>query len=91
MQAGGERAGREIDLTVDDARAIAAESSLIAVVSPEIERGGVQRQERVQRRQRSASTASSRSIRRSAPSSWSTAAASRWTDEARVARVALVG
>jgi putative ABC transport system permease protein len=41
MQAGGERAGREIRLTLDDARAIAAESSMIAVVSPEIERAAV--------------------------------------------------
>jgi putative ABC transport system permease protein len=41
MQAGGERAGRSIQLTLDDARAIAAESSMIAVVSPEIERSGV--------------------------------------------------
>ena len=50
MQAGGERAGREIRLTLDDARAIAAESSMVAVVSPEIERNAVKRQERVQRR-----------------------------------------
>ena len=41
MQAGGERAGRQILLTLDDARAIAAESSMIAVVSPEIERAAV--------------------------------------------------
>ena len=41
MQAGGERAGRVIRLTVDDARAIAAESSMVAVVSPELERGAV--------------------------------------------------
>ena len=41
-QAGGERAGRQIFLTLDDARAIAAESSLSAVVSPEINRAGVQ-------------------------------------------------
>ena len=41
MQAGGERAGREIRLTLDDARALAAESSMIAVVSPELERGSV--------------------------------------------------
>jgi putative ABC transport system permease protein len=41
LQAGGERAGREIRLTIDDARAIAAESSMVAVVSPEIERGAV--------------------------------------------------
>src|SRR4029077_17300450 len=38
MQAGGERAGKRIFLTVDDARAIAAESSMVAVVSPELER-----------------------------------------------------
>ena len=41
LQAGGERAGRAVLLTVDDARALARESSLIAVVSPEIQRGGV--------------------------------------------------
>ncbi len=41
MQAGGERAGQQVFLTVDDARALATESALIAVVSPEIERGGV--------------------------------------------------
>jgi putative ABC transport system permease protein len=38
MQAGGERAGRVIQLTVGDARALAAESSMIAVVSPELQR-----------------------------------------------------
>jgi len=41
MQAGGERAGRLIFLTLDDARALAAESSMVAVVSPELSRGGV--------------------------------------------------
>jgi len=41
LQAGGERAGRQIVLTLDDARAIAAESSMVAVVSPEIERNAV--------------------------------------------------
>jgi len=41
LQAGGERAGRRIFLTEGDARAIAAESSLVAVVSPEIERPAV--------------------------------------------------
>jgi putative ABC transport system permease protein len=41
MQAGGERAGRRIFLTVDDARALAAESSMVAVVSPEVQRGAV--------------------------------------------------
>jgi putative ABC transport system permease protein len=41
MQAGGERAGRRIHLTVDDARALVRESNMIAVVSPEISRGGL--------------------------------------------------
>jgi putative ABC transport system permease protein len=41
LNAGGERAGRSIYLTVDDARALATESSMIAVVSPEIQRGGI--------------------------------------------------
>src|SRR5215472_17366918 len=41
LQAGGEPAGRLIFLTIDDARAIAAESSMVAVVSPELERGAV--------------------------------------------------
>jgi putative ABC transport system permease protein len=41
LQAGGERAGRQVLLTLDDARALQAESSLIAVVSPELERGAV--------------------------------------------------
>src|ERR1700693_408537 len=43
-QAGGERAGRQIVLTVDDARVLAVESSMIAVVTPEIERGAVKAQ-----------------------------------------------
>jgi putative ABC transport system permease protein len=42
MQAGGQRAGRQIFLTLGDARAIAAGSPLAAVVSPEINRGGLQ-------------------------------------------------
>ncbi|MGE5245551.1 MAG: ABC transporter permease [Betaproteobacteria bacterium] len=41
LQAGGERAGRLIPLTLGDARALAAESSMIAVVSPELARGAV--------------------------------------------------
>ena len=41
MQAGGERAGRLIFLTLDDARALGAESSMVAVVSPELSRGAV--------------------------------------------------
>jgi putative ABC transport system permease protein len=38
LQAGGERAGRAILLTVDDARALERESRLVAVVSPELQR-----------------------------------------------------
>src|SRR5438309_7329322 len=41
LQAGGERAGRVVHLTLDDARALAAESDMVAVVSPELERNGV--------------------------------------------------
>src|SRR5262249_37190482 len=40
-QGGGERAGRLAFLTLDGARALAAESSMVAVVSPELSRGGV--------------------------------------------------
>jgi len=40
-QAGGERAGRQIWLTVDDARAIKAEAHLVAVATPEIQRGSI--------------------------------------------------
>ena len=39
-QAGGERAGRRV-LTLDDARALAAESPMVAVASPELQRDGV--------------------------------------------------
>ncbi len=41
LQAGGERAGRVIYLTLDDARALQAESAMVAVVSPELMRGAV--------------------------------------------------
>src|SRR5689334_24725594 len=40
-QAGGERTGRQILLTLEDARALAQETSMIAVVSPELERAAV--------------------------------------------------
>ena len=42
MQAGGERAGRRVFLTEGDARALARESNMIAVVSAELQRGGIQ-------------------------------------------------
>jgi len=41
MQAGGERAGRQVMLTVDDVRALQTQSNMIAVVSAEISRGGM--------------------------------------------------
>jgi putative ABC transport system permease protein len=41
MQVGGERAGRWIRLTADDARAIAEQARLVAVATPEIQRGGL--------------------------------------------------
>src|SRR5512144_2734279 len=41
LQAGGERSGHVVMLTVDDARALARESPMIAVVSPELQRGGL--------------------------------------------------
>jgi putative ABC transport system permease protein len=41
MQAGGERAGRVVLLTLDDARALARESTMIAVVSPELQHNGL--------------------------------------------------
>ena len=41
LQAGGERAGRIVNLTLEDARAFEAESAMVAVVSPELQRGGV--------------------------------------------------
>ncbi|MDP1572281.1 MAG: ABC transporter permease [Vicinamibacterales bacterium] len=42
IQAEGQRAGRRILLTIEDAEAIKRESPLVAVVSPEINRGGLQ-------------------------------------------------
>jgi putative ABC transport system permease protein len=41
MQAGGERAGRQIFITLDDARSVADEASMVSVVSPELERASV--------------------------------------------------
>ena len=41
MQAGGERAGRQVMLTVDDVKALQTQSNMISVVSAEISRGGM--------------------------------------------------
>jgi putative ABC transport system permease protein len=46
LQAGGERAGRVIRLTVDDARVIERESRMLELISPEISRGGIQAKSR---------------------------------------------
>ena len=90
LQAGGERAGREIELTLNDARAIAAESSMVAVVSPELERGAV----KVKSAYNSATARVSgvepqyqeiRTIELEYGRNFA------WQDEAQVARVAIVG
>jgi putative ABC transport system permease protein len=90
MQAGGERAGRQIFLTLDDARALAAESSMIAVVSPELERGAV----KVKSAYNAATTRVSgiepqyqdiRTIELEYGRNFA------WPDEEQVARVAIVG
>ena len=41
MQAGGSRAGRVIRLTIDDLKALQAESALLEHISPELGRGGI--------------------------------------------------
>jgi putative ABC transport system permease protein len=90
LQAGGERAGREIRLTLDDARALAAESSMIAVVSPEIERGAV--------KVKSAYNAATARITGIEPQyqdirtiELEYGRSFTWTDEDQVSRVAIVG
>src|SRR5215218_7648469 len=90
LQAGGERAGREIRLTLEDARAIAAESTMIAVVSPEIERTAVQ--------VKSAYNAAAARVTGIEPQYQDIRAIElqsgrnfTWRDEENVARVAIVG
>jgi putative ABC transport system permease protein len=90
LHAGGERAGREIRLTLDDARALAAESSMIAVVSPEIERGAV--------KVKSAYNAATARITGIEPQyqdirtiELEYGRSFTWTDEDQVSRVAIVG
>jgi putative ABC transport system permease protein len=90
LQAGGERAGRLITLTLDDARTLASDSSMIAVVSPELERPAV----RVKSAYNAATTRVSgiepqyqaiRTIELESGRNFT------WTDEEQVARVAIVG
>jgi putative ABC transport system permease protein len=90
LQAGGEKAGRTIYLTVDDARVLQRESRMIAQISPEISRGVVQAK----------SPFNSASVQVNGvepPYLWiRTVEVDRgrllnWEDEAQVRRVALVG
>jgi putative ABC transport system permease protein len=90
MQAGGERAGRQIFLTLADARAIAAESSMVAVVSPELMRGAV--------RVKSAYNAAAAQVTGVEPQYQDIRTIEleygrnfTWKDEADVARVAIIG
>jgi putative ABC transport system permease protein len=90
MQAGGERAGRQIILTLEDARALAAESSMIEVVSPELSRGGV--------KVKSAYNAASAQISGVEPQYQNIRTIEladgrlfTWQDEDQVSRVAIVG
>jgi putative ABC transport system permease protein len=90
LQAGGERTGRDIRLTVEDARTLARESRLIAQISPEISRGGVQA--------KSAYNAASAQVNGvEPPYLWiRTVEVDRgrlltWTDEREIQRVALIG
>jgi putative ABC transport system permease protein len=90
MQAGGERAGRQIFLTVDDARAVATQASMVAVVSPELERAAV--------RAKSAYNAASARVTGIEPPYQKIRTIEleygrqfTWTDEEQVARVAIVG
>jgi putative ABC transport system permease protein len=90
MQAGGERAGRLVFLTLNDARALAAESSMVAVVSPELSRGGV--------RVKSAYNAATTNINGIEPPYQNIRTIEleygrnfTWQDEEQVARVAILG
>jgi putative ABC transport system permease protein len=90
LQAGGERAGRQIFLTFDDARAIAAESSMVAVVSPELTRGAV--------RVKSAYNAAAAQVTGIEPQYQEIRTIEleygrnfTWVDEEQVSRVAIVG
>ena len=90
LQAGGERAGRQVYLTLDDARAVAAEASLVEVVSPELERGNA--------RAKSSYNAASARITGVEPPYQKIRTIEleygrhfTWTDEEQAARVAIVG
>ena len=90
LQAGGERAGRQVFLTVDDARAVEAEASMVDVISPELEKAGV--------RAKSSYNAASARITGIEPPYQNIRTIEleygrqfTWTDERQVSRVAIVG
>src|SRR5712691_33055 len=89
LQAGGERAGRVIHLTLADARALEAESTMLAVVSPELQRGAV--------RVKSAYNAATASVNGIEPQYQDIRTIEleygrnfTWHDEAQVSRVAII-
>jgi putative ABC transport system permease protein len=88
-QVGGERAGRRIFLTVDDARALAAESSMIAVVSPELERSVGVKSPYNSANARTVGIEPPYQAIRTIELEYGRHFA--WSDEERVARVAIVG
>ncbi|HUR35307.1 MAG TPA: ABC transporter permease [Vicinamibacterales bacterium] len=90
LQAGGERAGRQVFLTVDDARAVASEATMVAVVSPELEKANV--------RAKSGYNAASARVTGIEPPYQKVRTIEleygrqfTWTDESQVSRVAIVG
>jgi putative ABC transport system permease protein len=90
LQAGGARAGRLVFLTINDARALAAESAMVAVVSPELQRPAV--------RVKSAYNAATASVSGIEPQYQEIRTIDLeygrpfdWADERQAARVAIVG
>ena len=90
LQAGGERAGRLVFLTLADARALEAESPMVAVVSPELQRGAV--------RVKSAYNAATAGVTGIEPQYQDIRTIEleygrnfTWQDEEQVARIAIVG
>ncbi len=90
LQAGGERAGRRIRLTAEDARAIQSQSRLVRVATPELQRRGL--------RVKSAFNAASPAIHGIEPSyqlirtlDLELGRQFNWEDEAGSHRVAIVG
>jgi putative ABC transport system permease protein len=90
LQAGGERAGRRITLTADDARVLREQSRLVRVATPELQRGGL--------RVKSAYNAAAPNVHGVEPSyqrirtlDLETGRQLNWEDERAVHRVAIVG